>query len=402
MNATKAEIPASQPVEPMPGWPHFDDEQVAAVTRVLRSGRVNYWTGTEGRSFEREYGEAIGVPYSIALTNGTVALELALAMLGVGPGDEVVTSPRTFIASASCAVMRGAQPVFADVDRDSQNITAATIERVLTPRTRAIIPVHLAGWPCEMDRIMELARARNIAVIEDCAQANGATLQGRAVGAFGTFGAFSFCQDKIITTGGEGGLLVTHDEQLWSRAWSFKDHGKSFEAMNRKDHPPGFRWVHESFGTNWRLTEAQSALGRIQLRRLPEWMAKRRANANVLAEALSGVGGLRVPKPGPEVGHAYYKFYGFLDLARLRPGWTRERIIAEVTARGVPCFSGSCSEVYLERAFDNTAARPRERLPVARELGESSLMFLVHPTLTVEHMARTAQVATDVLNLAVG
>ena len=378
-------------------WPFFDDDEVRAVEAVLRSGRVNYWTGGEGQAFEGEYAAAIGVPYALALANGSVALELALAMLGIGPGDEVVTTPRTFIASASCAVMRGATPVFADVDRDSQNLTAASIEAVITPRTKAIIPVHLAGWPCDMDAIMDLARARNIAVIEDCAQANGARYRGRPVGSFGIFGAFSFCQDKIITTGGEGGLLATRDESLWSRAWSFKDHGKSYAQMFRTDHPPGFRWVHESFGTNFRMTEMQAAIGRLQLRKLDGWVARRRANAERLATGLADVAALRIPAPPAHVAHAFYKFYGFLDLARLKSGWTRERIIQQIVERGVACFSGSCSEVYLERAFDGMRSRPLERLPVARELGETSLMFLVHPTLTAEDIDRTVSVARDVL-----
>lgn len=394
--------PAPSPTAPLvPTWPHYDEDEIAAVTRVLRSGRVNYWTGTEARSFEREYAAAIGVPHAVSLANGTVALELALQVLGVGPGDEVVTSPRSFIASASCAVMRGAQPVFADVDRDSQNITAATIERVLTPRTKAIIAVHLAGWPCEMDAILDLARSRNLSVIEDCAQANGATYQGRPVGAWGVVGAFSFCQDKIITTGGEGGLLVTADESLWSRAWSFKDHGKSFAAAHRTDQPPGFRWLHESFGTNWRMTEMQAAIGRLQLSKLDDWVKKRRANAGRLREGLRECAGLRIPWPGPPFFHSYYKFYAFLEPGSLKSSWSRARVISEITAQGVPCFEGSCSEVYLERAFDGSASRPAVRLPVARELGETSLMFQVHPTLSAEHMNRACEVVRGVLAAAV-
>jgi dTDP-4-amino-4,6-dideoxygalactose transaminase len=385
-----------------PAWPHYDDDEVAAATAVLRSGRVNYWTGAEGRCFEQEYASTIGVRHAVTLANGSVALELALAMLGIGPGDEVITSPRTFIASASCAVMRGAKPVFADVDRDSQNISASTIERVLSPRTRAIVVVHLAGWPCEMESILELADSKNIAVIEDCAQANGARYQGRAVGTFGVFGAFSFCQDKIISTGGEGGLLVTQDESLWSRAWSFKDHGKDYHASHRRDHPPGFRWLHESFGTNWRMTEFQAAIGRLQLNKLEAWIERRRLNAQRLREGFSEISAIRVPLPDAHIRHAYYKFYAFLDTSRLKTNWTRDRIVAEVSARGVPCYSGSCSEVYLEKAFDGSDSRPAQRLPVARELGETSLMFLVHPTLMLEHMDRTCLVVRDVIDEATG
>ena len=395
--------PSERTVVPQfPGWPRYDEDEVAAATAVLRTGRVNYWTGTEAQSFEREYARTIEVRHAVALTNGTVALDIALAILGIGPGDDVVTSPRTFIASASCAAMRGARVVFADVDRESQNITASSIERVLSPRTRAVIVVHLAGWPCEMDSIVALAKSRNIAVIEDCAQANGALYRGRAVGSFGVFGAFSFCQDKIISTGGEGGLLATQDESLWSRAWSFKDHGKSFQAVHRNDHPPGFRWLHESFGTNGRMTEFQAAIGRKQLEKLEGWVEKRRLNARRLIEKLTEIDALRVPFPGSHIKHAYYKFYAFLDLTRLKSTWTRDRIIAEVGARGVPCFSGSCSEVYLERAFDDSDSRPAQRLPVARELGETSLMFLVHPTLTIEHMDVTCSVVRDVIEEATG
>jgi dTDP-4-amino-4,6-dideoxygalactose transaminase len=383
-----------------PHWPHFDDDERRAVDLVLGSGRVNYWTGTEGREFEREYAAYARTRHGIALANGTVSLELALIVLGIGPGDEVVTTPRTFMASASCVALRGATPVFADVDRDSQNITAQTIERVLTPRTRAIIPVHLAGWPCEMDDIMELARSRGIAVIEDCAQAHGAAYKGRPVGGLGDFGSFSFCQDKIITTGGEGGMLLTNDEQMWSRAWAYKDHGKSHDAVYKREHGPGFRWLHESFGTNWRLTEMQSALGRIQLRKLDGWVTTRRAHAHRMLHAFRDLPGVRVPVPPHHIHHSYYKFYAFLDLDRLRTGWTRDRIVQEVVAAGAPCFSGSCSEVYLEMAFEGHVARPRQRLPVAQELGETSLMFLVHPTLESGHINRVADVALDVLRRA--
>jgi dTDP-4-amino-4,6-dideoxygalactose transaminase len=395
-----ATVPSQVPVVPQPHWPHFDDDERHAVDAVLASGRVNYWTGTEGREFEQEYAAYARTRHAIALTNGTVSLELALVALGIGAGDEVITTPRTFMASASCVVLRGATPVFADVDRDSQNITAQTIERVLSPRTKAIIPVHLAGWPCDMDEIMELAGSLGIAVIEDCAQAHGAAYKGRPVGGLGDFGSFSFCQDKIITTGGEGGMLLTNNEKTWSRAWAYKDHGKSYDAVYKREHGPGFRWLHESFGTNWRLTEMQSAIGRIQLRKLDGWVMQRRAHASRMLEALTNVPGLRIPIPPDFIYHAYYKFYAFIDRDRLRTGWTRDRIVAEIVAAGAPCFAGSCSEVYLEKAFEGQTSRPLNRLPVAQELGETSLMFLVHPTLEIEHVDRTADVAREVLQTA--
>jgi dTDP-4-amino-4,6-dideoxygalactose transaminase len=383
-----------------PSWPHFAADEIAAVQAVLQSGCVNYWTGTECRDFEGECAGEVGTSHAIALANGTAALELALRAYEIGPGDEVVTSPRTFIASASCVVMCGARPIFADVDSESQNITAESVARVLTPRTRAIIAVHLAGWPCDMDAIMSLAAEKRLIVIEDCAQSIGARYRGRPVGGIGHAGTFSFCQDKIITTGGEGGMLTTNDESAWSRAWSFKDHGKSFEAVFRKKHPSGFKWLHESFGTNWRMTEMQAAIGRVQIAKLPRWIEMRRHHARMLVDGLREAPGLRIPEPPAHTYHAYYKFYAFVDLARLKNGWDRNRIMFEITNRGVPCFSGSCSEIYLERAFEAAQLQPSQRMPVAMALGESSLMLLVHPTLDDSHIGRACEVVNEVMRVA--
>jgi dTDP-4-amino-4,6-dideoxygalactose transaminase len=366
-------------------WPYFAPDEIAAVTRVLQSGKVNYWTGEECKLFEQEYAAALGVNHAISLANGTLALELALHGLGIGKGDDVVTSCRTFIASASCVVRVGARPITADVDRDSQNVTAETIRAALTPKTRAIIVVHLAGWPCDMDPILQLAGERGLKVIEDCAQAHGATYKGRPVGSMGDVGAFSFCQDKIITTGGEGGLLVTNDAALWKRAWEFKDHGKGYDTVSHQPYQPGFRWLHESFGTNWRMTEMQAAIGRVALRKLPGWVAKRRANAQRITTAIAELGAVRVTLTESALQHSYYKYYTFVQPERLASGWSRDRIMAEISTAGVPCFVGSCSEIYKERAFANAGLRGAERR-VAKELGETSLMFLVHPTLSDSSM----------------
>jgi dTDP-4-amino-4,6-dideoxygalactose transaminase len=384
-----------------PRWPEFASDERRAVDSVLASGKVNYWTGEQGKSLEREYAAALGLRRAIALMNGTVALELPLRIWGVGPGDDVVVTPRSFIASTSCVVLQGAKPVFADVDRDSGNITAESIERVLSPRTKAVVLVHLGGWPCEMDSIMALADSRRLKIIEDCAQAPGAEYKGLPVGSIGHAGAFSFCQDKIITTGGEGGLLATDDEEMWSRAWAFKDHGKSFDTVFGSTHEPGFRWLHESFGTNWRMTELQAAIGRVQLGKLSSWSERRRSNAKVLADGLRSVPGLRVPEPPAHIRHAYYRLYTYLELDRLRSGWSRDRIMSEVANRGVPCFSGSCGEIYREKAFDRTEYRPVVPLPVASELGASSLALLVHPTLSAEHMDYTAAAVRAVLHDAI-
>jgi dTDP-4-amino-4,6-dideoxygalactose transaminase len=381
-------------------WPYFAPDEIEAAAAVLRSGKVNYWTGDEGRNFEAEFAHLCGCQYAVALANGTAALEAALRALGIGPGDEVITTSRTFVASASCAVAVGARPIIADVDPDSQNITANTIERVLTPRTRAIIAVHLAGWPCDMDAIMHFARAHGLKVIEDCAQAHGATYKGRSVGSIGDIAAWSFCQDKIITTAGEGGMITTNSEPLWASIWAYKDHGKSYDAVYRREHAPGYRWLHESFGTNWRMTEVQSAIGRIALRKLPAWVNTRRKYAGILSQRFAEIPGLRVTIPPPDIEHAYYKYYAFVKPEMLRPDWTRDRIVESITTRGVPCFTGSCSEIYLEKAFPQDW-RPVDRLPIARQLGDTSLMFLVHPTLDEQAISATADVVEHVMNNAV-
>ena len=386
---------------PFSPWPSFSAEEGHIVQRVLLSNRVNYWTGEEGREFEREFAEAMGCEYAIAVSNGTVALELALRGLGIGPGDEVIVTSRTFVASASCIAAVGATPVFADVDRESQNITAATVAGVITPATRAIIAVHLAGWPCDMSALMTLSR-NGIHIIEDCAQAHGARFRSQSVGTLGKVGCWSFCQDKIMTTGGEGGMVTTNDPELWRRMWAYKDHGKSWHAVHEQQHPPGFRWLHHSLGTNWRLTEMQAALGRFQLTRLAEWSAARRANAERIWQAARDCPGLRVPRVPDHVVHAAYKCYVFVEPDKLGDGWSRDRIIDEIVARGVPCYSGSCSEIYLEQAFAETGWRPAKRLPVARELGETSLMLLCHPTLTEAELDLTCRVLGEVMGQAAG
>lgn len=385
---------------PFSPWPSFTEEEAKAVHDVVLSNRVNYWTGTECREFEKEFAAWADASHAVALSNGTLALDIALKALGVGKGDEVIVTPRTFIASISTVVNAGATPVFADVDRESQNIEAHTIEPVITPNTKAIIVVHLAGRPADMDPIMALAEKHGLYVIEDCAQAHGARYKGRSVGSIGHIGAWSFCQDKIMTTGGEGGMVTTNDEALWRKMWSLKDHGKSYEAVYEREHPPGFRWLHESFGTNWRMLEMQAAIGRIQLKRMASWTSARQRNTAAITEACTEFSVVRTPVVPDYMEHACYKHYCFVEPSMLADSWTRDRIIEEIVARGVPCYQGSCSEVYLEKAFDGTGWRPSEPLPNARELGETSLMFLVHPTLTEDEIGKTCAVVKEVLKLA--
>ncbi|MGL5759493.1 DegT/DnrJ/EryC1/StrS family aminotransferase [Plesiomonas sp.] len=385
---------------PFSPWPSFTQEEADAVSRVLLSNKVNYWTGIECREFEKEFAAWCGVDYAVALSNGTLALDVALKALNVGVGDDVIVTSRTFLASASCIVTAGANPVFADVDLNSQNITASTIKAVLTPKTKAIIVVHLAGMPAEMDEIMALAFEHDLYVIEDCAQAHGAKYKGRSVGSIGHIGAWSFCQDKIMTTGGEGGMVTTNDKLLWSTMWSYKDHGKSYEAIYEREHKPGFRWLHESFGTNWRMLEMQAVIGRVQLKRMSDWTAKRQKNARAIDNILECFDGVRTVFVPDYIEHAEYKHYCFIKPEALSSGWDRDAIINKIVSLGVPCYQGSCSEVYLEKAFDNTPWRPSAALKNAKELGDTSLMFLVHPTLLQSEVDKMCLVIRKVLSEA--
>ncbi len=372
-------------------WPSFTLEEVKAVESVLLSNKVNYWTGEHCLNFEKEFALWADTNYAVSLANGTLALDAALLACDIGPGDEVIVTCRTYIASVSSVINSGAKPVFSDVNLDSQNITAESILPNITHKTKAIICVHLAGWPCEMTDIMEVAKKFNLKVIEDCAQAHGALYKGKPVGSFGDIGCWSFCQDKIMSTGGEGGMITTNCKTLWEKIWAYKDHGKSYNSVFNKEHPEGFRWVHDSFGTNWRITEMQAAIGRIQLARMPDWHKKRKENACKIWSATSLISGLRTPTVPKNMSHAAYKCYVFIENSKLKKGWDRDRIMMKIKSFGVPCFSGCCPEVYLEKAFKNKPYRPQERLANAKVLGETSLMFLVHPTLTSNEIERTIQ-----------
>lgn len=375
-------------------WPVYDAEQLAAVTDVLRSGNVNYWTGQECKHFEEEFADFLGVRHAVAVANGTVALELSLYALGIVPGDEVIVPSRTFIATASAVVACGATPIVADIDPLSQNLTRTTVEAVLSAKTRAIIAVHLGGWPCEMDELTNLAAHRNLHIIEDCAQAHGAVYRGKAVGSLGSISAFSFCQDKILSTGGEGGLVATNDSELWERVWARKDHGKNRLLASSPTPGGAFRYVHDSFGTNARLTEMQAAIGRKQLAQLPTWVDTRNYNAAFLMSALADLEAVTFHRCPPHSRNAYYRLYGFVNEKQLADGWTRDSLLAALTARGVMAGCGSGAEIYREKAFRSQGRKPD--YPTARHLHGTSLAFCVHPNLSQLSLESTADIVRAV------
>lgn len=386
---------------PITSWPSFTEEEAQAVSRVLLSNKVNYWTGNETRLFEQEFAEWTGTEHAVALANGTLALELSLLALGIGDGDEVIVTPRSFIASASCILRCGAIPVFVDVDPDSQNITAKTISTALTERTKAIICVHMAGWPCDMDPILSLALARGIFIVEDCAQAHGALYKGNRVGGIGHIAAWSFCQDKIMTTGGEGGMVTTNDAQLAKAVWSLKEHGKSPEALEPSPSKGnGYCWLHDSLGTNGRMTEMQAVIGRIQLGRVADWVAKRQANMKAISSVCSRFTALRVPDVPHDIEHAGYRFYLFVEPEQLKKGWSRDRVLKEINALGVPCFTGACPELYRESLFDSQKYKLDGHLYHAKRLGEISLAFPIHPSMSFEDIDKIKLAIETVMDSA--
>ena len=380
-------------------WPEFDDEQIAKVSSTLKSGKVNYWTGNEGKNFETDFSNWCGIKHSLTMANGTVSLVAAYKALGLSQGDEFITTPRSFIATTSAGVLLGAKPVFADIDLDSGNITADFIAPLITKKTKLISVVHLAGWPANMIEICELAKSHNIKVVEDCAQAHGAMINNKNVGTFGDISSWSFCQDKIISTGGEGGMLSTNNKNIFEEIRSYRDHGKNFDALTRFSSSREFKYIHESFGTNYRLSEMQSCIGRIQLRKLKSWTERRTQNAKILIETLKELRNIRIPLPKDNFKHAWYKFYVYINNGSISDGWSRNRIIDEINSKGFPAFSGSCSEIYLEKSFENFDIE-FERLSNAKKLGEESLMFLVHPTISFISMEEYAKTIKKILLMA--
>ena len=381
-------------------WPSFTKEEGNAVRKILLTNKVNYWTGTKCREFEDSFSKFANTKYAIALSNGTVALEIALRAIGIQKNDEVLVSPRTYIASASSIINCGAKPIFVDVDLNSQNIDPEKIQKHITKKTKAIICVHLAGWPCEMKEILKISKKNKLKVIEDCAQAHGAKINGKSVGSFGDIGCWSFCQDKIMTTGGEGGMVTTNSKNFWKNMWEYKDHGKSFNAMKNKTAGYAFKWVHNSIGTNFRMTEMQAAIGLIQLKRMKNWNRLRNKNQNQIWEHCKKFQSLQVPNfDAKDNIHGAYKSYVFVNKKMLKKGWDRDKIIAEISKRNIPCFSGSCSEVYMEKAFANSV-KPKKRLINARMLGETSLCFLIHPTIDKSQIELTKKIITEVMTLA--
>ena len=381
-------------------WPFYSRDEINAVSNVLSSGLVNKWFGEVTNAFEKEFAEYFNLKNALTAANGTLSLEAAYNAIDFKEGEELITTPRSFIATASSAVLKGARVRFADVDIDSGNITSNSIEPLINAKTRAITVVHLGGWPADIKNIAALAKTYNLDLIEDCSQAHGAKFEDKFVGTFSDISTWSFCNDKIISTGGEGGMISSRNSEYFQKIWSYRDHGKDKNLVENKSYFSSYNWLHNNLGSNIRMTEMQSAIGRLQLSKLENWIEKRKNNAQIFISYLSEINSVRLPLPNKNIKSAWYKFYCYIVPEALKDGWSRDRIIQEIKNLGFPAFSGSCSELYLEKCFKEINTFPNQRLPVARNLGETSLMLLIHPTITNQEIHNYAAVVRKVLKLA--
>jgi dTDP-4-amino-4,6-dideoxygalactose transaminase len=396
----------------LPGWPQFTEEIIEAAVEPLKTGKVNYWTGKVGMEFEKRWADWNGVRFAISTTNGTSALHTALGGLGIGPGDEVITTPYSFIASSFCVVQAGAIPVFADVKREDHCIDPEDIEKKITPRTRAIIPVHLYGNICEMDEIMEIAKAHSLYVIEDSAEAHGATYKGNKVGCIGDVGAFSFCQNKTFTTGGEGGMVTTNNEEVAWRCRSFRDHGYDVEKrLSLLEMEGALPYIHKIIGFNYRMTEMQSAIGVKEMERLDSWnLPRRRRNGEILIAELKDLPQIQyLPVHNQEKVNGFYVFPVVLNLERL--SCDKKTFLEAIVAEGVPAWREFWPQSYKERAYQEHNGFGRFKFPFrskeytapesvaydriycsnAAWLEERTFIVQVYPTLEEEDMRLIAK-----------
>ena len=382
----------------MKNWPHFTRNEIDNVVRILKSGKVNYLNGKEGLKFEKNFSKFTGSKYSIAISNGTNALELVLKAINLKPKDHVIVTSKSFIASASCVVSVGAVPVFADIDINSQNISIDFIKKIINKKTKAIICVHLGGWPCDMKNLVKICKKNKIKLIEDCSQAHGAKIKNKSVGTFGDFGTWSFCNDKIISTGGEGGMITTNSYKNYQNIWSLKDHGKNKKKYFNISSNYSFRYLHDNFGSNFRLTEMQSAIGNTQLLLLKERLKIRKKNANQYMKNLKNCRSIIIPNIPKEITHSFYRLYLRLDFKFIKKNWNKDQIINRLNKIGFDCSEGSCSEIYNELCFRNSKYKVKNRLQNSSELSKTSFALKVDHTISISTINKQCKIAIEFLN----
>jgi len=393
-------------------WPHYTQSEAEIIKQVLLSNKVNYWTGTETRKFEIEFKHTIRCRYTIAVSNHDAAFDLALLGLDIQSGDEVILSPLTDFYSINSLVAIGATPIFADVCPQTNNITHETVAEVISAQTKAVVCLHYAGLPCDMDPILDLAFSKNLSVVEDCSQALGAQYKGHPVGSLGDISYFSFSDDAIVTTAGEGGMVATNKFQFWDRMRAHKDGGKSFDKMTYLM-PINDKLVHDRFGTNLRMTELQGAIGRLQLKNIKRWNVKRNAYLTSIWKTVSAIDGLFAPLDShssnvlagdlqDQIIHGGYKCIVLVDPLTLNPGWDRDAIVEELQELGVPCYSAKYEEVYHQTAVKEARLCPAEILHGAQYFSEHGILFDVHPALSIKDVDKICRDIKAIMQYASG
>ena len=392
-------------------YPNYNKYTLKTVRKVLNSGKVNYWTGNECKNFENEFSKYHKVKHSITVSNGSVALEIALKALNLKNKDSVIVSPRSFIISASCVLNLGLKPIFADVDYNG-NLNIEGIKKVYNKQVKAIIIVHLNGLACDLDPILKFVKKNNIYLIEDCSQAHGAIYKGNKVGSFGDISTLSFCQDKIISTGGEGGMISTDKKKLWLKCWSLKDHGKNYNKKFNKKNKNIFNWLHDDLGSNYRMTEIQATIGRYQLKNLDNQIKRRNKVAMFylrhLKDYFSKYKIIKKPNFKCEscpllhkteacnnCRHAFYRLNLFFE-NNIKINQTK--IIRELLKFKVNCGVGPCPEIYREKVFKKLNHKPKKRLKNAKILGEKSLVFPINPFKSFLKLKRELNIIKKVLD----
>ena len=338
---------------PNKDYPYYPPKLIHKINRTLKSGKVNYWTGNEGVMFEKEFSKYVGNKYSIAVANGSVALELALKALDLKKKDEIIVTPRSFVISASCVINLGLKPVFADVDQNG-NLSIEGIKKSFNKNVKAIIVVHLNGLPCNLNPIIKFTKKNKIKLIEDCSQAHGAKYNNKSVGSFGDISTWSFCQDKIISTGGEGGMISTNNKKIWKKCWSSKDHGKNYYSVFHKKHKLGFKWLHDNYGSNYRMTEFQAVIGRYQLKYLDAQIKKRNKIAEKIINSLklfwskyNLISEPNFKRDCKKYTHAFYRLNFYINIKKK----DKIKLLKYLQRKKINCNEGPCPEIYKEKIF---------------------------------------------------
>ena len=377
-------------------WPHVSKSETILINKVLKSNKLNYWTGNNCKLFEQEFSKYIGKKYGVSLCNASVALDISLKAFNFKKGDEIVVTPRSYISSASCVINNYLKPVFADIDPNSQNINGETIKKVITNKTKAIILVHLAGYPCEMSEIMNIAKKYKLKIIEDCSQSHGAMYRNKFTGSFGDIAIWSFCNDKIMNTLGEGGMLCVNNKKLYKKIWSLKDCGKNYSKFINNKKSYNFKWVHDFYGTNLRLTEVQAVVGRYQLKKLNYWVNTRKKYSSIILNNVKGLNIVNFHQVPSYIKHSYYRCYLRLNKKNIKKNWNKAKIIKAMNSKGIPCNSGSCPEIYKEKAFLNLKIKFKKK-KIASAISDEYIAFMVHPTLEKKNIIKISKTIKEIL-----